>query len=49
MEAIILNLIPSLQDTPFLLRVVEILFALYFGSIIFNGFWALLTGFKDKL
>lgn len=49
MEAIILNLVPTLADNPFLLRIVEVLFALYFGSLIFNGFWSLLTGFKDKL
>lgn len=46
MEAIILSLIPQLADYPFLLNITAVLFALYFGGLIFNAFWGLLTGFK---
>lgn len=48
MEAIITNLIPDIIQYPFLLKIVEILLVMYFGSLIFNGFWALITGFRDK-
>lgn len=46
MEAIILSLVPQLSNYPFLLAIVEVIFALYFGGMIFSSFWGLLTGFR---
>lgn len=46
METLILNLIPGLDSYPFLLKIIDILFALYFGGFIFSAFWGLLTGYK---
>lgn len=46
MEAIVLALIPGLQNYPFLLTLVCCIFALFFGGFIFSAFWSLITGFK---
>ena len=46
MEAIILALVPGLRDYPFLLNAAGLVFAFYFGGLIFSGFWNLLTGWK---
>lgn len=47
MEAIVIALIPVLNDYPFLLALVETIFALFFGSFIFSGIWKMLTGWFD--
>lgn len=46
MEAVILSLIPAVQNYPFLLALCECIIALFFGSFIFSAFWGLITGFK---
>lgn len=46
MEAVVLSLLPSLSNYPFLLLLVCTLFVIYFGGFIFSCFWGLLTGFR---
>lgn len=43
MENLILQLIPSLTNYPFLLIVTDITFAFFFGGFIFSAFWNLIT------
>ena len=42
MENIILTLIPTLTNYPFLLVITEMCFAFFFGGFIFSGFWNLI-------
>lgn len=43
METLILLLIPSLSNYPFMLIVTEICFAFFFGGFIFSSFWNLVS------